>query len=96
MKKKSGYFNQKSINMKIPRTFREWWMCLIGFPYLLNINSMEVHDLRKKTKNCWINLMTPKNKLYLSEKQFQDTLKNGHKGKPVNGCRWCLKKHNTG
>ena len=82
--------------MKIKQTFREWWQCLIGRPYLLNTNSGEVHDLSRKSKHCWIRLMNPKNKRHLSEKQFRQALKNGYQGKPVNGCRWCLKKHDTG
>lgn len=96
MKRKSGYFNQKLNSMKAKLTFREWWMCLMGKPYLLNINSMEVHDLRKKTKHCWTRLMNPKNKRYLTETQFKKALKDGYNGQPVNGCRWCLKKHDTG
>lgn len=71
-------------------------MCLIGRPYLLNVNTAEVHDLRKKSKSCMINFMSRKNKRYLTKSEFASALKVGYKGITINGCRWCLKKHDTG
>jgi hypothetical protein len=67
-----------------------------GYAYLLNTNSMEVHYLPDKTKHCWLNLMNPTNKVYLTEKQFLKYLKDGFNGKPINGCRWCLKEYDNG
>lgn len=71
-------------------------MCFLGRPYLLNINTAEAHDLRNKQRNCLLFLMSPKNKRYLTEIQFINSVKNGIKGLSVNGCRWCLAKHDIG
>lgn len=79
--------------MKTKLTFSEKVKVFLAKKYLLNTNSGEVHYLPEKTKHCWIHLMNPKNKVFLSENEFQKALANGYNGKPVNGCRWCLRKH---
>ncbi len=82
--------------MKTKLTFSEKVKILLGKKYLLNTNSGEVHLLTEKTKHCWIHLMNPKNKIYLTEKEFLKAIESGFNGRPVNGCRWCLKNHNKG
>lgn len=82
--------------MTIKWTWKEKWKVFIGKPYLLNTNTAEVHFLPNKTKDCWIPMMHPAHKVYLSEKQFQQALSKGYQNRTVNGCKWCLKKHDTG
>jgi hypothetical protein len=72
------------------------WFIFWGFPYLLNMRSMEVHDLRKLTRSCSVDQMAGKNKRRLSQSGFEKVLTKGHNGKLANGCRWCLKKHDSG
>ena len=77
-------------------TFTDKWFIFWGYTYLLNVRSMEVHDLRKLTKSCSVDQMAKKNKRRLSHSGFEKVLTKGIKGKIANGCRWCLKKHDTG
>ena len=81
-------------------TFKQAWFVFWGFPYLLNMRSLEVHDLRRQTKSCSIGMMARKNKRYLSQSQFEVAVTKGVKingtMRRANGCRWCLKKHDTG
>lgn len=82
--------------MKTKQTFSENLKIILGRKYLLNLNSGEIHLLTHKTKHCWIHMMNPKNKVYMTEKEFKAAMTNGYKGKSVNGCRWCLKNFNKG
>lgn len=82
--------------MKMKLTIVEWFYVFFGFPYLLNANTGEVHYLPNKTKHCWINLMNQANKVYLSKKQFNSLNGTVFNGVAINGCKWCLKKHDTG
>jgi len=76
--------------------FWEKWFVFWGMPFLLNINTLEVHDLRKLTKSCSIAQMADHNKRRISHSQFEKAITKGYKGRRANGCRWCLKKHDTG
>lgn len=60
-----------------------------GYNYLVNLNTLEIHDLNNPHTNCKTNLIT--NKKMITKKQLNKYLANGY-----NGCRWCLKKHNNG
>lgn len=82
--------------MKKKLTFFEFLRVLTGKVYLLNTNTLEVHDLRKKTKHCWIPMIRDDHKMYLSEFQYKEILKKGYKGRKVNGCRWCMKSSDAG
>ena len=82
--------------MKPKLTWKEKWMVFIGKPYLLNTNTAEVHHLPSKTKHCWIPMISKDHNVYLSEKQFRQALDKGYLDLVVNGCKWCLKKHDTG
>lgn len=81
-------------------TFKEKWFIFWGYPYILNKKSLEIHDLRQIKKSCSIRQMSEHNKRYLSQKQFEIAITKGLKIRGAirraNGCRWCLKKHDTG
>ena len=64
----------------------------IGFHYLLNKNSNEMHDVRVNHKNCHLDKMT--NVRYFFFKK--SAIRQMRRSKWVNGCRWCLKKWDTG
>ena len=64
----------------------EW----LGFRFVLNRNTGEVHDLRNERKNCRIDMMT--NMRYMRRRKVVKLIKAGE----ANGCRWCLKKWDTG
>ena len=66
-------------------------MIFFGFPYLINVNTKEIHDLRRKTKQCLIPAMKRKNMAFASTKAVYYYLTNGY-----NGCKYCLPKLNTG
>lgn len=62
---------------------------LIGKTYLLNKNTNEIHDLkRRKVSNCcgFIKTIKRRDKKYVN---FKQALELFEKGK-ANGCRWCL------
>lgn len=71
-------------------TFYENLMIMFGYKYLLNKRSKEVHKLCSKHKNCGINLMSRKNKKYLTEAQKDHLFDNDI----ANGCRWCYSERN--
>ena len=57
--------------------------------YRVNFNTNEIHDLRKTHKNCHLALMT--NFKDVTEHTAMRMFEKG-----FNGCRFCLKKHDTG
>ena len=67
--------------------FIEW---LFGLRYVLNERTNEIHDLKKPHKNCHINLMT--RVWYITGRKARRLVKAGK----ANGCRFCLKKWDTG
>ncbi len=88
------------LNYMVKLNFWEKWFVFWGMPFLLNINTLEVHDLRKLTKSCSIAQMADHNKRYLTTHNFETAITKGivinGTWKMANGCRWCLKKHDTG
>ena len=64
----------------------EW----LGFRFVLNRNTGEIHDLRNEHKNCRIDMM--RNLRYIRKRTAVKLIKGGK----ANGCRWCLKKWDTG
>lgn len=59
---------------------------LLGFKFVINNNTSEIHKLSNLKTNCHVDLMT--NKTYV--KKSEELLKNGY-----NGCRWCYDEANT-
>ena len=73
------------------KTILIYIMIFFGFPYLLNRNTQEIHDLRKITKLCLISAMKWGNMIFACNKAMDHYLADGY-----NGCAHCLLKHNTG
>lgn len=65
---------------------------LLGFKYLLNTASSEVHKLSNLKDNCWIYKMAKMNKKFLTESKYQKLVKSGAK---INGCIHCFRETNT-
>lgn len=71
-------------------TLKEKALYLIGYKYLANRYTHEIH--RMSNPMCHTTLhMTKKNKMYLTEKQALNLLSGGY-----NGCRFCLNKYDRG
>lgn len=70
----------------------KWLMILFGYRYLVNTHTREVHDLKKETSMCRINLMSRSNKVYVTRKQLINMKNLRDK---VNGCRWCMSSTDT-
>ena len=68
---------------------RTFWQWLLGYKYILNTRSMEIHRISTVTGACHIKNMSAKNKMMLTEEQCLDMLWNG--GDDVNGCCHCFK-----
>jgi len=69
--------------------FVSWWQKYFNKNFVANYNSMEVHDLSREHKNCWIKKMS--NKRYINKAESRKLL-NGD----FNGCRWCMPEYNNG
>lgn len=64
----------------------------LGFRYLANKESREVHDLKRSSLLCHVDLISKKNRKWMTEKQMLKAV-NSHE---YNGCRWCMKKYDRG
>lgn len=62
---------------------------ILGYRYIVNLNTWEIHDLKNTHENCKLNLMT--NKKMITKKQLNAYLEDG-----FDGCKWCLKEYNKG
>ncbi len=60
-----------------------------GAKYLLNVATMELHDLKNEQKNCHLSLIT--HPLFIKPDHLQYLLKTN-----VDGCRFCMPKFNNG
>lgn len=69
---------------------RNRFLEFIGFRYVANHNSMEIHRLKTEHKNCHIEAMT--NAGYCTA-LWADHLMFF---KGYNGCRWCYKEKDNG
>lgn len=75
---------------------------LLGFKYLLNTASGEVHRLKNITPACGVDKMSKKNKKFLTESQYQSLIeisdrvaKNANVKNSINGCVHCFKDTDT-
>lgn len=84
----------------IKLTIKDRWFIFWGFPFLLNKKSREIHNLKNIDRSCSVDQMAEHNKRYISKSTFEKAITTGIKFngyvKRANGCRWCLKKHDTG
>lgn len=65
--------------------FLEW----LGYKYILNTNTGEIHKVSSLTKRCKIDLL--KNGKYISAKRVNKLYLSG----AANGCRYCYKDIDT-
>lgn len=72
-------------------TFIEKIVYLLGYRYVYNKRSDEVHRLSHKHKNCGIQFMSRCNKRYLTEGMMEQKMMDG-----ADGCRWCWNERNSG
>lgn len=73
-------------------TFNDKIMKLIGYSYVVNKNTDEIHDLNNVHTNCKLLIMSKKNKKYITRKTADKLLsETSH-----DGCRWCMKDRNNG
>jgi hypothetical protein len=72
----------------------EWIKKILGFEYLMNTNTGEVHYVPKMGKRCGF-IDNPNRKL-ISKGRFRSIRGTWVQGNQVNGCRWCLQKHDLG
>ena len=72
------------------KRFWDWVRRTLGYKYILNTRSMEVHLADSTNKACGLDKMAEHNKVYITEAKFKK-LMSGKSG--VNGCRFCMKDH---
>ena len=72
----------------------EWFKKILGFKYVLNKNTGEIHSLTNMTKRC--GFIDEKNRFLLSKHKLKKIIGKKYNDKLVNGCHWCLKKHDLG
>lgn len=73
-------------------TLVEKVMVFLGYKYVLNKRSDEIHRLDNKHKNCGLQFMSKCNKQYITEKQKDVLFADGD----TDGCRWCWNEKNHG
>ena len=54
------------------------------FPYLININSREIHDLKNESQNCHLGAIKRKHR------KFVRTLDEIYESDDYDYCRWCF------
>jgi hypothetical protein len=64
----------------------DWLKRLLGYRYLVNMRSAEVHDIKGEKGNCRISKISKENKRWITDRKL-DKLRAADK---VNGCRWCM------
>lgn len=56
-----------------------------GYKYLVNNNTREIHNLQNPHHNCHIDLISKKNRFYVTKRRMNNLLSS------YDGCRWCMK-----
>ena len=60
---------------------------MMGYRYMVNLRSKEIHDLKNTHANCNLELIV--HKKFITQKMLHQYLHNGY-----NGCRWCMPEYN--
>ena len=76
---------------KLKEKFRK----LFKYDYVLNTHTGEVHNLKNIKGRCHIELISEKNKKYITKKMFDDRLTGTINGRSINGCRFCNSNSDT-
>jgi hypothetical protein len=62
----------------------------LGYTYMINKRSKEIHDLKNTHVNCHLDKISDVNSVIIHKSKLQWHLNNGY-----NGCRWCMPKQDT-
>lgn len=84
---KNIYKNKKI--MKLIRRIFSFLKLIVGFRYKVNLNSMEIHDLKNPKQNCLTEVIADYKQI--GKKSLSRYLSSGY-----NGCRWCMKLEDKG
>jgi hypothetical protein len=60
---------------------------MLGYTYMVNLSSKEIHDLKNTHVNCNLELIV--HKKFITKRMLKEYLQNGY-----NGCRWCMPEYN--
>lgn len=72
----------------------EWIKKILGYKYLLNKRTGEVHYIPKMGKRCaYIN---NDNRKLISQTTFRKIRGTWLDDRLINGCKWCNRKHDLG
>lgn len=72
----------------------EWIKKLLGYKYLMNTRTGEVHYVPKMGKRCAY--IDPGNRKLISKATFRKLRGTWVKGNLINGCKWCNRKYDLG
>ena len=75
-------------------TIIEWIMNFLGYGYVINLRSKEIHRLKTKHSNCRLNQM--KRKKYVTKDRAMWLMNFPQLGKGWNGCRYCFSERDLG
>ena len=75
--------------MKVKVKFSIKLKKLLGYSYVVNLGTREIHNLKNTHSNCSINMLT--NKKFIKKKELKNYL-----NKKFNGCRYCFKLEDKG
>ncbi len=73
---------------------RRTWLPYNGKRYLLNTNTMEVHDLDREISSCKINEIS-KEHIKMADSLEQLIVEAYVNDKPYDGCAYCMPEHHT-
>ena len=77
------------------KTTKEKILYLLGYKYIINKRTEEIHSLENEKSNCKIDLIV--NKKYITKKAVDKLLEDSEfLMNDYNGCRWCMKKFDNG
>jgi len=82
----------KRSNMKL--TVKEWIMKSLGYGYIANPKSKEIHRLETKHKNCRVEMM--RRKRYITKKKAYELINMNPSSNGWNGCRYCFPEKDLG
>ena len=68
---------------------RSWFLELLGFKYIVNHHTKEIHRAESTDSRCRFFLMTKAERI--NKKKLQKLLTQGY-----NGCRWCMREYDLG
>lgn len=68
-----------------------WLLKLLGYTYLLNKNTYEIHNLENVKTNCGLNYSNRKNFKRITRSKMLNLMKQ----EKYDGCRHCLTKYDT-